>query len=119
MVTLSSNVQVQENKICMTLTLKGQEKEQGIGCAGACVGWLLAGASSVVYSAWDVQHECKTVFFSRFYTLITREGLDVAQSLHSTQKWLREATQLEYLRGFPKEWQSYSWSGQIQSAMKV
>jgi CHAT domain-containing protein len=43
------------------------------------IGWLLAGSSAVLQSAWYVESECKTVFFSKFYDNITTQGLDVAQ----------------------------------------
>ena len=43
------------------------------------IGWLLAGSSAVLQSAWSVESECKTVFFSKFYDNITTQGLDVAQ----------------------------------------
>ena len=55
--------------------------------------------------------ECKIVFFCKFYETMTQAGLDVAEALLSTQRWLRSATQCEYMRAWPKEWQSISWTG--------
>jgi CHAT domain-containing protein len=109
LVTLASNVQRRD------LNIKETGKKQGTGSAGVCIGWLLAGASAVVYSLWYVQHECKTVFFAQFYDRMTAHGMDAAEALHCTQRWLREATQLDYVRGWPKEWQGISWTGNSSS----
>jgi len=106
LVTLASNVQQRDDRHAV-----GRIRPQGIGSAGASLGWLLAGASAVVTSTWYVEHECKTVFFSKFYESMTLKGLDVAQALLATQRWLREATQLDYVRGWPREWQGISWNG--------
>lgn len=105
LVTLASHVQRRD----LSDEKKGQK--QGTGSAGVCIGWLLAGASAVVYSLWYVQHDSKTVFFAQFYERMTAHGMDAAEALHSAQRWLREATQLEYVRGWPKEWQGITWTG--------
>ena len=44
---------------------------------------MLAGACSVLQSAWYVENDCKTVFFCKFYDSMTTKGLDVAQVTHA------------------------------------
>ena len=109
-VSLASNVQKRQD-----LHTVGHKASLGGVCgSGAYLAWLLAGASAVVSSAWYVGHECKIVFFSKLYEAMTLQGLDVAQALLSTQRWLRTATHLDYVRGFPKEWQNISWSARVE-----
>jgi CHAT domain-containing protein len=109
LVTLASNVQVHKTQFSAKIRL------QHVGSAGPHLGWLIAGASAVVSSAWYVDHECKTVFFAKMYERMTMDGLDIAQALHSTQRWLRSATQLDYVSGWPKEWQSISWTDRLDT----
>ena len=109
LVTLASNVQVHEHRFSAKMGL------QHTGSAGPHLGWLIAGASAVVSSAWYIEHECKTVFFAKLYETMTMSGLDIGEALHATQRWLRSATLLDYVRGWPKDWQSISWSDRLQT----
>lgn len=99
--------------------LGGGEEEWGFGhqgrYAGAPVAFLIAGASAVLISAWIVETESRVLLLARFLEKVTAKGQDMGQALRETQVWLRDCTELEYYRGYPREMQSFSWMERVAS----
>jgi CHAT domain-containing protein len=99
------------------------------GYKGLPLGFLLAGSSCVIETLWPVEHDCRVIFWSRFFDNLITDGKDVSETLCLTQVntisfeniffrtlnkrlsilfcviqlWLRDATEIEYLRSYPKE----------------
>lgn len=41
-----------------------------------------------------MEHECRVVFWYKFYEALMKQGVDVAETMRNVQFWLRELTEV-------------------------
>lgn len=68
---------------------------------GFPTGFMQAGANAVVSSLWTVDDRSTALLMSKVYQFLTdpENEFNIAQALHESQKWLRNAT-IEKIRGY-------------------
>lgn len=66
----------------------------GVKYGGLPIAFLVAGANCVLASCWIVEHECRVVFWYKFYEALMKQGVDVAETMRNVQVWLRELTEV-------------------------
>ena len=72
--------------ILATIKRHGQKKARScFGYKGLPLGFLLAGSSCVIETLWQLEHDCRVIFWARFFDSLVSEGKDVSETLRRTQ----------------------------------
>jgi len=87
-------------------TALGEVKGEGVIGLGRA--FLLAGASSVVCTLWEVKDSSQLLLMQRFYALV-RKGLDLCSALHHAQLSLRLITESQLAKLEEDEQELHKW----------